>query len=111
MSLGGRAADQWRSLRNALLASPRFQRFALAFLVAMNAPGLTILGRSSFHHGESGFFTFLVKRQRHERTAQRKRHGAGDLAQTPSRARRQPRAGMSPSVARVPTITMPFWTN
>ncbi len=34
---------------------PGEERFALAFLVAMNAPGLTILGRESFHHGESRF--------------------------------------------------------
>lgn len=34
---------------------PGEERYALAFLVAMNAPGLTILGRESFHHGESRF--------------------------------------------------------
>lgn len=31
MSLLGRAADQWRSFRNGLLASPRFQKFAVDF--------------------------------------------------------------------------------
>lgn len=31
MSLAGRARDQWRALRNSLLASPRFQKFALEF--------------------------------------------------------------------------------
>lgn len=31
------------------------EAFALAFVVPMNAPGLTILARESFHRGESGF--------------------------------------------------------
>ena len=31
MSLLGRASDQWRSFRNGLLASPRFQKFAVDF--------------------------------------------------------------------------------
>ena len=31
MSLAGRAADQWRGFRNRLLASPRFQKFAVDF--------------------------------------------------------------------------------
>jgi demethylspheroidene O-methyltransferase len=31
MSLLGRAADQWRSFRNGLLSSPRFQKFAVDF--------------------------------------------------------------------------------
>src|SRR5262249_23995404 len=31
------------------------EKFMLAFMVPMNAPGLTTLARESFHHGQSGF--------------------------------------------------------
>jgi 4-hydroxyphenylacetate 3-monooxygenase len=34
---------------------PGEEEFALSFVVPMNAPGLAILGRESFHHGQSTF--------------------------------------------------------
>jgi 4-hydroxyphenylacetate 3-monooxygenase len=34
---------------------PGEERFALAFLVPMNAPGLTTIARESFHHGQGSF--------------------------------------------------------
>ena len=41
---------------------PGEEKFALAFLVPMNAKGLTILGRESFHRGEDSFDRPLTSR-------------------------------------------------
>jgi aromatic ring hydroxylase len=38
------------------------EKFALAFVIPMNAPGLTILAREGFHHGQSGFDRPLTSR-------------------------------------------------
>jgi aromatic ring hydroxylase len=41
---------------------PGEEKFALAFVIPMNAPGLSILGRESFHRGESTFDRPLTSR-------------------------------------------------
>ena len=41
---------------------PGEEKFALAFVIPMNAPGLTILAREGFHHGQSAFDRPLTSR-------------------------------------------------